>query len=666
MNSVSASKILLVEDEALISVTESFFLKSQGYSVISASKGDRALMIVRENEDIDLVLMDIELGSGLSGAETAEQILAIRELPIVFLTSYSDRTIVEQVKSITRYGYVAKNAGDYVLLSTIEMALELFRTNRKLRESEEKFRSITEVSPSAIMIYQDDFFVYSNPAGEVISGFSAEELYKMHFWDFTAPEFRGIVRERGNCDSYDTGFSDLHEVRIITKNGSERWVAMKGHRINYRERPAMMITVMDVTDRKLAEVELKKNQNRLETALQRAEELAYRAEAASVAKSRFLANMSHEIRTPMNGIIGMLDLLFKTVQNETQREYLEIMRSSGDSLLHILNDILDLSKIESHSFSLNTVVFNLDEVLKNATVLLKAKAVEKNIKLGYVIEKNVPAMLKGDPEKLKQVVLNLADNGVKFTDAGEVLIRVSLKVQYEESVSLLFTVSDTGRGVPPGYAGEIFSPFSQAEDGFNREHGGTGLGLAIAKGIVKMMGGDISFESNYGKGSTFWFTAVFGTEAVKSMAGIENRYILPEKKDPRGNFRVLIVEDNRINRMVTGTMLKKMGLNYDVSENGCECIEKMKVNDYDMILMDCQMPELDGFETTKIIRSGNFGIRNSGIVIVALTAYAMDGDRDRCIEAGMNDYMSKPVKYEDISSMIGKWLCTCENISAAN
>lgn len=659
-------KILLVEDEALISMTETFFLKSKGYFVISASTGDKALNIIRNNEDIDLVLMDIELGRGLSGAETAEQILAVRELPIIFLTSHSGREIVEKASGITRYGYIAKNSGDYILLSTIEMALGLFDANRKLRESEEKFRNLTEVSPGAILICQNNFFVYSNPAGETILEYGVEDLYKMSFWDFIAPEFLEQIRAGvGNCKDNDDS-TDLYEFRIIPKSGGEKWVAMKGSRINYRGEPALMITLMDITDRKFAEFELKKNQNRLEISLKQAEELAYRAEAANVAKSRFLANISHEIRTPMNGVIGMLDLLLKTELDEEQKAYIEIAKKSGDSLLNIINDILDLSKIESDHFRLKTVAFELEEVVREVVFILKSKADEKNIRLSYEIDRKAPPVLKGDPERLKQVIINLVDNGIKFTDAGGVLIRVSLKIQYEESVSLLFSVSDTGIGIPASFSGDIFSPFTQINEGFNREHGGTGLGLAISKKIVSKLGGDISFESNYGKGSTFWFTALFGTNVVKFMSDNEIKGVAVNKKEPAGSLRLLVVEDNRINSMVTGAMLRKMGFNYDISENGYQCIDKLKKNDYDMILMDCQMPELDGFETTRIIRSGNFGITNSEIVIVALTAHAMDGDRERCIEAGMNDYMSKPVKSDDISLMVRKWLCDDKSVSMLN
>lgn len=657
MKSGSSRKILLVEDEALISMTETLFLKSKGYTVIPASTGDKALKFIQEQDDIDLVLMDIELGKGISGAETAEKILAVKDIPIVFLTSYNEQVIVEQVNSITRYGYVAKNAGDYILLSTIEMALELFDANRKLKESEEKFRTLTEVSPSAIMIHQDDFWVYSNPAGETISGYSSDELITMHYWEFVAPEFQDLVRGRGN----DAGYADLYEFRIIPKNGGEKWVALKGRKIDYREKPARMITVMDITDRKLAEFELQKNQNRLETALQRAEELAYRAEAANVAKSRFLANMSHEIRTPMNGVIGMLDLLLKTDLTDEQKKYIDIARKSGDSLLTIINDILDLSKIETRHFTLNKVSFDLEDVLKNVISLLKPKADGKKINLDYMMEKNVPVNLKGDPERLKQVILNLVDNAIKFTDTGGVFVRVSIKVHYEESVSLLISVTDTGRGIPAGQASEIFSPFTQVDEGFNRAYGGTGLGLTICRKIVDMMGGDINFESSCGRGSTFWFTALFDIETVRYMTDKDNRPVILNKKNTGDTLKFLVVEDNRINRVVTGAMLKKLGHVYDETENGYGCIEKLKNNDYDMVLMDCQMPELDGFETTRIIRSGNFGIMNPDVIIVALTAHAMDGDRERCIEAGMNDYMAKPVKSSDISTVVEKWLSRKEN-----
>jgi CheY-like chemotaxis protein len=242
-----------------------------------------------------------------------------------------------------------------------------------------------------------------------------------------------------------------------------------------------------------------------------------------------------------------------------------------------------------------------------------------------------------------------------------VFVRVSIKVHYEESVSLLISVTDTGRGIPAGQASEIFSPFTQVDEGFNRAYGGTGLGLTICRKIVDMMGGDINFESSCGRGSTFWFTALFDIETVRYMTDKDNRPVILNKKNTGDTLKFLVVEDNRINRVVTGAMLKKLGHVYDETENGYGCIEKLKNNDYDMVLMDCQMPELDGFETTRIIRSGNFGIMNPDVIIVALTAHAMDGDRERCIEAGMNDYMAKPVKSSDISTVVEKWLSRKEN-----
>ena len=664
------------------------------------------------------------------------------------------------------------------------------RAEEALRDRESVFSAISESAHDAIiMIDNDGRVTHWNSAAERMFQYSSREVLGHVLHDFLAPKSRRRAHHEAFPKFRATGqgaaVGKTLELPGVRKDGVEIPVELSLSATRIQGQWHAVGIIRDITERK-----------RAEHALLQAKEAA---ESAARMKSEFLANMSHEIRTPMNGVIGMTGLLLDTDLDAEQREYAETVRTSADSLLAVINDILDFSKIEAGKLDLEILDFDLRTALEEMNDTLAMRAQEKGLEYVCLVEPDVPSLLRGDPGRVRQVLTNLVDNAVKFTSQGEIKVHALLGKEDDDRATIRFAVSDTGIGIPEERLNKLFEAFTQTDASTTRKYGGTGLGLSIGKQLAELMGGEIGAESEEGKGSTFWFTAVFEKQPEGSclepmiredvrgkrvlvvddnetnvlvleqqlqswgcrwddapdgktalaklhaalaegdpfaivvldmqmpemdgetlgrkikadptlrdvtlvmMSSIGRRgdaarlreigfsaYLTkPVKRshlydclvsvlslktqregdqakplvtkhsiaeDKRHKVRILLAEDSIVNQKVALKILEKLGYRADAVANGLEAVKALETLPYDLVLMDVQMPEMDGFEATAAIRNPHSAVRNHEIPIIAMTAHAMKGDREKCVEAGMNDYVSKPVRPKELSDAIERRL----------
>ena len=487
--------------------------------------------------------------------------------------------------------------------------------------------------------------VYVNKSFTALTGYTSAEAVGR-----TAKFLQGPKTDKKTLARISQAIVDKRLISVeclnYTKEGHEYWIEMNLNPIFCKKTSEciyFLATERDITERKTAE-------NQLMKAIEKAED-------ATKAKSEFLANMSHELRTPMNGILGLAEILQGIELPQDVRECVDAIQSSGQNLLSIVNDILDLSKIEAQELEIEKYPFKIKDALKNVKDITSLSAARKNLNYDMNVNLDVPDWLSGDGKRIQQVIFNLVGNALKFTEKGGVSVSVDWK-RMGGDTSLYVQVQDTGIGIPDEFQTQLFDKFAQADTSISRKFGGTGLGLAITKYLVEMMGGTIGFTSKVNQGTTFFISIPINETPKDDIIQSEIKVI--NENSLVGidltNIRALIVEDHPINQMLAIKWLKKLGLkNIDSALNGFESLTLLRNNHYDFILMDCQMPELDGYETTSLIRDMEKQM-NIRTPIIAMTANAMLGEREKCIQAGMDDYLSKPLNFGQFQSCIAQWI----------
>ena len=563
---------------------------------------------------------------------------------IVFEESTDEQTgEVRYFKSIKK-PFIGADGRPQILVIAHDVT-DIRRAQVQIAESERRLSYVLQATGEGVWDWKlSDGSLMHNQRWYDLLGYSSEDLSGTvaDFEMLLLPEEREeVLTQVGKCLEGQGPYR--HEHRMRCRDGSVVWVLDRGDVVERDDqgRPLRMVgSFADISDRKRAE--------------QAIVEARIQAETANRAKGEFLANMSHEIRTPMNGVIGMTSLLLETDLSDEQRDYAETIRESADALLNLINEVLDFSKIEAGKLTIHARQFRLGDLLESCIDLMGVAARRKGLVLEHAVAAEVPQELVGDRDRVKQVLLNLLNNAIKFTHQGGVALRVSCISCNTDGCRLRFEVQDTGIGISAAGLERLFKPFSQVDAGNNRQYGGTGLGLSISKRLTEAMQGSIGVHTLQGEGSTFWVELPFLLEPAASSERSEQRN--PDMQAVRG--KVLLVEDNPVNQKLAQSILRRQALDVIAVSNGVEALSTLVDQPVDLILMDCQMPVMDGYETTIRIRAGEAGEQARVTPIVALTANAMSEDVRRCLACGMNDHIAKPFTLASLQAALQHWLPT--------
>lgn len=628
------------------------YMTESSYPVIYSSYND--LLKNSLSYNIQLIIID-----SVDNVENVKPlILSVRNDDILQKTSLLVVVDVNHVLALEQFyklgmtDYILDNSTSDEVLFKLKNHYRIFELEKMLGYNDLLYKKIFEQIPVVVytaLLDEKKTTLYINPRIESFTGYTtAEWLGDVDLKErLIHEEDLGRYKQAMSlCKNIGDKFKC--EYRLRNYDGIYFWVDDQGEVISDETTNTYQIQgiIIDINYRKEME------DNLVSTIIE--SNIAKKiAEESNKAKSRFLATMSHEIRTPLNAIIGMTDMALMTDASSEQLDYLITVKNEANHLLGLINDILDLSKIEADKIELSEESFNLYSLLDSLSNLFINQLNEKSIKFSMVISSNVPEYIIGDQMRLKQILVNLLGNAIKFTEKGFISLEVELSetvYTHEQKNKILFKVRDTGIGIPPERHSIIFDMFTQGDAEVTRKYGGTGLGLSICKKLVEKMHGDIGVESNSGKGSLFYFTVFVATGNPKIKSEV-----IPHHSDIKyTNIKILLADDNIINARLVEVILKKIGFSVKVVGNGKEVLDQLNSDDYNLLILDIEMPEMDGFETAKKIRTGACGQRNTKIPIIAMTAYALDEVRDKCYDIGMNDYIIKPIKVEEIESIINR------------
>lgn len=540
------------------------------------------------------------------------------------------------------------------LISEINTRIEAEKTSK---ENEERYRMLFNNGDDAIFVHTIDGNARPGPFVEVNEvacrklGYTREEILERSPKDIDSIKARHSIEQNAST-LLATGhvmFETFHQ----TRNGKEIPVEINSHTFTFRGQQHVISIARDITQRKVAEQKMIADSKELEDKNIELQKALKAANAADKAKGEFLANMSHELRTPMNGIMGLTELVLESDLEDEQRQNLMLVNSSAEALLVIINDILDFSKIAARKLDIHNEPFNIRDMFGDIINPMVLQAQQKGIHLIFDINPIVPHVVIGDKIRLRQVMNNLIGNAIKFTKEGEVRVSLMLMDTNSKKATIKFMVSDTGIGISKENQEHIFDSFSQGDSSTSRQFGGTGLGLAISSELVRLIGGKLALESTPNVGSTFFFTLTLNLADQPEATDTRHRRHTHPSPETENKLAILLAEDNIINRKLVTKVLEKYGHSVTTVTNGMDAIEKAMSNQFDMVIMDVMMPIMNGFEATRTIRMKELET-NKHIPIIALTAKAMSGDREKCIEAGMDEYVSKPIRVQKLTEIVRK------------
>jgi PAS domain S-box-containing protein len=629
--------ILIVDDreENIIALTA--LLERDDIKIFSTTSPNEALKLAWENQ-IAIALVDVQMPE-MDGFEFVEMLKSnprTKDILVLFVTAISkDTKYAVKGYSSGAIDYLFKPLDPFVTSAKVDSFIQLAKVQAEIKlKSEELQNFAVVVKNSADIICSVDAQTLRiqsiNPAVEKIMGFKPEELIDKSVINFAVEEQRIAFSQKLAEIVKDSLASSVFEFKFSTFNKNVIWAEC---RAAYQNK-TIFLNISDISPQKSYQNQLIKSK---ET-----------AEYGKKVKETFLANMSHELRTPVNGIIGLTSLLRKTDLDEQQNSMIDLLEVSSQSLLGVINDVLDISKMEAGKFSIVRSSNNLHDLVRSVYGLLKFKADEQNIEFILEIASGVPDYLMVDSLRLNQILMNLLSNAIKFTERGYVKLKISVLQKHNDQVKLKFTIEDSGIGIPEKMISKIFDSFEQAEEDTAARYGGTGLGLAIVKRLVELKGGELTVSSQIGRGSVFNFVNWY-TISDKPKEKIDRR--TDKTLEQFENVSILVAEDNLVNQFMLSKMLKDWGVEVEMVDNGRKVIDRLQQKDYDLILMDTHMPEMNGYEAAKAIRH-DFDEPKRNIPIISLSAASFDYEQEEAIVAGMNDVLSKPFQPQDLHSKI--------------